>query len=242
MSDSRVLGAVAPVLVKTEAQIDWPEDAPVFYVLGRDGLYLCRNHEFFQSCVKTDRGPSGLEEQQPFLRPRFPKIPQDLFEQTVGFFSRVAERHGSEAAVLLLWDREEQQVRIVVPPQKATMYRAYDGDPCPIGVHYDLPLDLPADWIPFGDMHSHVHFAAYSSATDVADETHAAGLHVVVGRIDQEPPEIHVEAVVDRKRFSMAVDRVIEGYEKRQLDVPEEWMGQVEVEEEVSAWVPQTVS
>jgi proteasome lid subunit RPN8/RPN11 len=233
---------VAPVLLKIEEELDWPEGVPIFYILGRDGLYLCRNHEFFQSCVKTDRGPSGLEEQLSFLRPHFPQIPQDLFEQTVGFFARVAERHGSEAAVLLLWDRKNEQVRIVVPPQKATVYRAYDGYRSPIGVHYDVPQDLPADWIPFGDIHSHVNFAAYSSATDIADETHAAGLHVVVGRIDREPPEIHVEAVVDRRRFTMTVDGAIEDYEKRELDVPEEWIGRVEIEEEVSAWAPQTVS
>ena len=239
MSD---VATVAPVLVKTSEDGAWLEEPRLFYILGRDGLYRCRNHEFFESCVKTDRGPSGLEEQRPFLRPRFPKIPQELFEQAVGFFSRVADRYGSEAAMLLLWDRSERQVRIVVPPQTATMHRAWDGYRSPIGVHYELPADLPADWIPFGDIHSHVHYAAYASSTDVADETHAAGLHVVVGRIAEEPPEVHVEAVVDAKRFVLTFDQIIEGYGKRASDVPEEWVERVEIEEEVSSWYPRSVS
>jgi hypothetical protein len=241
VSDPQGLAELAPVLLKTEGEL-WCDDAPVFYILAHDGLYLCRNHEFFESCVKTDRGPSVLEEQEPFLRPRFPKIPRELFELMVGFFDRVAARHGSEAAVLLLWDRTCEQVRIVVPPQKATVYRDYDGYRTPIGVHYELPLDLPSDWIPFGDVHSHVNFAAYASATDVEDELHAAGLHVVVGRIDKEPPEVHVEAVVDGKRFIMTCEAVVEGYESRDLDVPEEWIGKVEIEEESSSWRPLTAS
>lgn len=233
---------IAPVVVKTSEDMAWPDEPRLFYILGRDGLYRCRNHEFFKSCVKTDRGPSDLEEQRPFLRPSFPKIPQALFEETVGFFSRVADRYGSEAAVLLLWDRREQQVRIVVPPQTATLYRAWDGYRSPIGVHYELPADLPADWVPFGDIHSHVDYAAYASSTDIADETHAAGLHVVVGRIHEEPPEIHVEAVVDAKRFTLSVDQVVEGYAKRASDVPEEWIDRIKIEEEVSSGYPRSVS
>jgi proteasome lid subunit RPN8/RPN11 len=240
MNDASLPSGMAPVLLKTEEE-QWCDD-DVFYILGRDGLYLCRNHAFFRSCVKTERGPGVLEEQEPFLRPRFPKIPQDLFELTVGFFDRVAERQNSEAAVLLLWDRQCEQVRLVVPPQKATMHRTYDGRGTPIGVHYDLPLDLPTDWIPFGDIHSHVNYPAYASATDVEDEIHAAGLHVVVGRIHREPPEVHVEAVVDRQRFRMTFDGVVEGYETRQLDVPEEWIEQVEIVEEGSSWTPMLVS
>ena len=236
MSDS------TPVLVKTSDEMTWPDEPRLFYILGRDGLYRCRNHEFFESCVKTDRGPSGLEEQRTFLRPRFPKIPQTIFETAVGFFSQVADRQNSEAAMLLLWDRRERQVRTIVPPQTATMVRAWDGYRAPLGVHYEVPPDLPADWIPFGDIHSHVHYAAYASSTDVADETHAAGLHVVVGRIQVEPPEFHVEAVVDANRFQLSIKDVVDGYEKRAGDVPEEWIDRVEIEEEVSSWYPRSVS
>ena len=180
-----------PVLLKTGPELPWPDDEPIFYVLGRDGLHVCRNHEFFRSCVPAVRGPSELEEQGSFLTPRFPRIPRAVFELAVGFFDRVADRHGSEAAVLLAWDRAAQRVRLVVPDQTATMSRGWEGHGTPIGVHYVPPTNLPTDWVPFGDIHSHVHFAAYASYTDREDETHSAGLHVVVGRIHCEPPEVH---------------------------------------------------
>jgi hypothetical protein len=233
---------IAPVLVKSSEEREWMDEPRLFYILGRDGLYRCRNHEFFESCVKTDQGPSGLEEQRTFLRPRFPKIPRALFEQAVGFFSRVADHQGSEAAMLLLWDRRDEQVRLVVPPQKATMYRAWDGRRSPIGIHYEIPADLPADWVPFGDIHSHVHYAAYASSTDVADETHAAGLHVVVGRIHEEPPDLHVEAVVDAQRFVLSLEQVVEGYRARSCDIPHEWIERVEIEDEGSVLYPRGVS
>jgi proteasome lid subunit RPN8/RPN11 len=225
---------VTPVLVKTAADLPWPEDQRTFYILGRDGLYLGRNHEFFQSCVPARRGPSELEEQVPFLASRFPKIPRALFERAVGFFDRVADLHSAEAAVMLVWDRSARCVRLVVPEQTATVSSGWSGSRYPIGVHYVPPADLPADCVPFGDIHSHVDYSAYASSTDVADEVHTAGLHIVVGRITREPPDIHVEAVVDGTRFELDVSQVIEDYRRRRMNVPEAWIERVEIKE--STW------
>lgn len=228
--DGGAAPSTTPVVMKTEPAAPWLDDYRLFYVLARDGLYRCRNHEFFQSCVRSQDGPSELEEHAPFLRPRFPRIPRALFERIVGFFDRVAERHGAEAAVLLAWDRGARRVRLVVPEQTATMSRVWNGYRSPIGLHYLPPADLPVDWIPFGDVHSHVHHAAYASSTDVDDEAHAAGLHIVVGRIHREPPEVHVEAVVDGQRFALELAQVIEGYARRRRDVPDAWLDRVRVE------------
>jgi hypothetical protein len=230
------------LLAKTGPQLPWPDDQRLFYLVARDGLFICRNSEFFRSCVPARQGPSALAAQDPFLTPRFPRIPRELFEQAVGFFDRIAELHGSEAAAIWIWDRGEQRVRLVVPQQTATIYRAWDGYRSPIGVHYHPPTDLPPDWIPFGDVHSHVHMAAYASGTDKHDETHAAGLHIVVGRIQKEPPEIHIEAVVDGARFTLTARDVIEDYAKRSLDVPQEWIERVAIEESTSYWYSGSVS
>jgi hypothetical protein len=219
------------VLIKTAADLPWPEDQRTFYIIGRDGLYLCRNHEFFRSCVPARCGPSELEEQATFLAPRFPMIPRVLFERAVGFFDRVAERYTAEAAVLLVWDRSAKRVRLAVPEQTATVSSGWNGTRYPIGLHYVPPADLPADWVPFGDIHSHVNYSAYASSTDVADEVHTAGLHVVVGCIRREPPDIHVEAVVDGNRFALDAPQVIEDYRRRRMNVPEEWIERVQIEE-----------
>lgn len=223
-----------PVLVKRSAEMAWPVDERMFYILARDGLYICRNHDFFRSCVPARRGPSDLEEQARFLVPNFPMIPREIFERVVGFFDLIAELQGSEAAVLLVWDRSAECVRLVVPEQTATMSRAWDGHRSPIGVHYLPPADLPVDWVPFGDVHSHVDYPAYASTTDVSDETHTAGLHIVVGRIHSEPPDLHIEAVVDGTRFALEPSQVIQSYQTRRRDVPQEWLDRVQVQNEVT--------
>ena len=69
---------LTPILVKSDHELAWPERERLFYLLARDGLYLCRQNEFFRSCVKTRSGPSELEEQRTFFEPRFPRIPAAL--------------------------------------------------------------------------------------------------------------------------------------------------------------------
>jgi proteasome lid subunit RPN8/RPN11 len=226
---------LTPILAKASEEVPWPQDERLFYVLARDGLYMCRESEFFRSCVKAKGGPSELYPQEPFYEPRFPEIPAEVIERAVGFFTQIADLHGSEAAALLVWDRSERRVRLVVPDQVATMggstYRY------PIGVHYDPAGDLPGDQVVFGDIHSHVDYAAYASHTDVEDELHSAGLHIVVGRIRDEPPQFHVEAVVDGQRFVLQLSQVAAGYRHRQMSAPQEWIDRVKIQQ-WSAYTP----
>jgi hypothetical protein len=225
-----------PVYVKDRADMLWPEEDKIFYLLAANGLFRCRNHPFFRSSVPAPEGPSELLEQATFLEPRYPLISRHRFEHVVGFFARIALLHGSEAAVLLAWDRTAQRIRVIVPEQVATVSRNWWGDVFPIGLHYEIPADLPRDWILLGDIHSHVNGAAYASATDREDETHRAGLHIVVGRLNREPPEIHIAAVVDGTRFRVRPDVVLEGYERRRMRVPLSWIGRVQVEPSGSAY------
>lgn len=229
-----------PVLVKREDAFAWPQDLSMFYLLTRDGLFLCRNHEFFQSCSWVARGPGELAGQESTLHPSYPLIPRGLLEQVVGYFAAVAELHGSEAAVFLAWDRSARRVRVVVPEQEATVSYGWYGAVYAIGLHYVQPAGLPPDWVIFGDVHSHVHMAAYASHTDVADEVHRSGLHIVVGHIDLEPPDFHVEAVVDGARFGLQLEDVAEGYETRSESFPRAWLDKLTVAD--LTWRPATSS
>jgi hypothetical protein len=222
---------VTPIYANTEDETGWPADERVFYVLASNGLFLCRNHEHFRSCVPVNDFPSELLEQKTFLKLRYPKLPRRLLELIVGFFARIGELHGSEAGVLLAWDRNAERMRIVVPPQRATVSTTWRGSVYPIGLHYESPTNLPAHWTIIGDVHSHVDEPAYASGTDKYDEKHRAGLHIVVGRLYREPPEFHIEAVVDGTRFEVPRNLVLEGYEKRRLGVPGEWLDRVVVED-----------
>jgi proteasome lid subunit RPN8/RPN11 len=227
MSEPKAL--VTPIHIKAGDDMPWPSDQPVFYTLAANGLFVCRNHEFFRSCAPAPDWPSELAEQEAFLQLRYPKVPRRLFELIVGFFDRIGTEHGAEAAVLLAWDRIKKRIHPIVPPQRATVSRSWRGNCYPIGLHYEVP-PLPAGWVLIGDVHSHVDDPAYASGTDERDEKYRAGLHIVVGRISREPPDLHVAAVVDRARFKVAPDLVIEDYQKRCTRVPRSWIEKVSVE------------
>jgi PRTRC genetic system protein A len=193
---------------------EWPQDR-LFYLVTSEGLMKCRTTEFFRSCVKSNSNLSELEAQKPFVKLRYPKVPQEMLETVAGFFSAVQKKYDSEAYVCLLWNKNEKKYEIVCPPQEIS-----GGH-----VSYDLPPQ-PPHMLLVGDIHSHVNMAAFASGTDENDETQRPGVHIVLGRISQEPPEFHIEVVVDGTRFGVKEEMMLEGYEKRR-EFPPEWMDQL---------------
>lgn len=222
---------LTPVHIKMYAGMPWPEDR-VFYLLTGSGLFVCRNYPFFRSCTPAKDWPSELAFHEPSFEPRFPIIGRKLMQEIVGFFDEVTALHRAEAAVLLGWDAAARKVEPIVPPQVATVERTASGHVYPVGLHYELPEALPESVTLFGDIHSHGLCRAYASWVDKDDEAHRTGLHIVVGRIDEEPPEFHVEAVADGTRFALRRDQAFEGYKERSRQFPAEWLDQVTVETE----------
>ena len=78
-----------------------------------------------------------------------------------------------------------------------------------------------------GDIHSHADLDAYPSGQDRNDELYRDGVHVVVGRIDREPPQFHLEFAVDGQRFRLKFDSFLRGYQRRRRIVPQKWMDKV---------------
>jgi hypothetical protein len=216
-----------PVYLKTQLERAWPTDR-VFYMLASNGLFVCRNNEFFQSCVPARNFPRELRDQRSFFQSLYPPVPQSMFEYVVGFFAAVGLL-GAEAIVLLVWDRLYRRMRLVVPRQVATVGRTHGGGLYPIGVSYEIPADLRPHLTIIGDIHSHVDASAWASLTDCDDESFQAGLHVVIGRIGCEPPEVVVEAVVDGRRFELPWTEVFAGYRRRRMRIPRAWTRKVEV-------------
>lgn len=221
---------LTPVFIKTREDMPWPEDHGVFHLVTADGLFLCRNHEFFTSSVSTEQWPQELAGHARFLRLRYPRLAQRDFERIVGFFSVIGDSFGAEAAVLLAWNPDRKRLELIVPPQRSLVSSGWGGKSYPISVEYDVP-PLPAGWRWLGDVHSHVDEAAYTSSMDERDERHRPGLHIIVGRITQEPPEFSVSAVVDGTRFRIrSIETVVEGYHRRRVaEVPTDWIDQIEV-------------
>ncbi len=219
---------MTPIYLKTEPEMVWPDDT-FFYLVTADGLFVCRNHAFFRSCVPARRWPSELARQDAFLKVAYPKMPRAMIERIVGFFSAVAERHNSEAGVLLAWDAPAARLHVLVPDQVATVSRNGRGEVFPIGLKYEWPAALPEGWVIVGDVHSHVDHWPNPSYVDDLDETHRAGIHVVIGRIFSEPPEFHAEAVVDGRRFLVRPDQIMDDYRRRRSNFPRAWLDKVTI-------------
>jgi len=227
-------GLLTPIYAKLEDGAPWPED-DVFYMLSSDGLHLCRNHRFFRSSVPAVNAPCELALHETFAHLKaFPRIPTREMELAVGFCLEIYERHGSEAGLLLVWNEEDERMRLVCPDQVGTVSRSWSGTH-PIGLRYTLPT-LGAHDVLVGDLHSHGDEPAYASATDRADEERRTGLHVVVGRLGSiaqgERPDFYMDMVTDGTRFRInRTELVMEGYETPRMDVPEQWLDQVKIED-----------
>jgi proteasome lid subunit RPN8/RPN11 len=218
-----------PIYLKTRPDMPRPPDR-VAYVLGGNGLFLTRRHPWLgESCVPAQTWPCELERHSPYLIPAFPLIPQYLIERLVGFFDFVGTRYGGEAICLLVWDQTRNRYRALVPSQVATIGLLHSNRTFPVGVEYQSPTCLPHDWSIVGDVHSHVDAPAYTSGVDRDDEAHSSGLHIIVGRIDHEPPQITVTAVVDGYRFELRQSDAIADYQKRRWRVPRSWSDRVRV-------------
>jgi len=219
---------LTPIYLKLTPDMPWPDHEKVFYLLSRDGLFLCRNHQFFRSSALTNAWPGELAAHKPSLRLSYPTIPQRLFEKVIGFFARIGSRHGAEAAALFIWNNETRAVEVIVPDQTSIV--SSSGKPYPIEVHYEVP-PLPPHLLVIGDIHSHVDEPAYASYMDKQDEAHRPGLHIVVGRISEEPPEFHIEVTMDGARFKVGHPAlVLQGYERRRIhEVPQAWLDKVVV-------------
>ncbi|HEY7312052.1 MAG TPA: hypothetical protein VH643_21995 [Gemmataceae bacterium] len=221
-----------PIYLKTDERVPRPEE-PEFYWLTRDGAFLCRNHPFFISDVPTRRPIRALAAHEPRCVLRYPRVKASTLEFLVGFFGRVYEMHRSESVVLLLWDLDNQRYKIHVPEQTATVWRAWDGVRSPLDVSYKVPV-LPPRHLLVGDVHCHGNMAAYASSTDRHDERYRDGIHGVVGHIDDEPPEFHLELAIDGFRFALEMEDIFEGYTKRRRFVPRKWLEQVKIK--VDSW------
>lgn len=211
-----VNNTMTPVYLKTDPNMPFPTDK-IFYLLTSDGLFLCRNHDWFQSCVPAKRGPGELAGQTEFVNVSYPLIPRMLIEKAIGFFHAIYKKHGWESALLIVWNKLTQQIELICPDQKASTGT----------VKYEIP-NLPPHLVLVGDMHSHGSWSPNPSSMDEDDEMHRPGLHIVVGGITVEPPEFYCAAVVDGTRFKVTdIKALFEGYHQRDKNVPEEWLGKV---------------
>jgi hypothetical protein len=119
-----------------------------------------------------------------------------------------------------------------VPPQRIPGYRDFRGN-----LRAYLRLDYgtvprPEGFVPFGTVHSHAEFSAYSSGVDCDDERlRGDGLHVVYGHFGRETLSRSASFVVNGRRFKLDPERVLPDCPVPRRPPPREWMERVRFEE-----------
>lgn len=199
---------------------EWPENDSTFYLLASNGLFLCRNHPFFTSCVEVDKFPQFLESQKQSFFFRYPKIPQATIEAVAGFFYGAYEKYNSEAVVLVYYDISEKKYETLIPTQVVSKSS--------LNVKYDIPKPS-AQKLLVMSIHSHASASAFHSTIDHDDEEFFPGIHITLGNIDKDPPTFSAEAVMDEQRFEVDPFDIIEKYEKRLENIPKKWLKNITV-------------
>jgi hypothetical protein len=217
-----------PIYLKHSADMTRPTD-PEFFLVTGDGVFMGRNHRFFTSDVRAPRMPRSLAGHTASCLVNYPKLGVAALEYIVGFFDQVYHRHGSESIVLLFWNQTTQRYKLFVPVQEATVWESYSGSRTAMDVTYELPIPMPRDHLLVADIHCHCDFGAYTSLTDAKDEEYRDGVHAVVGHIQRNEPEFHIEISIDGARFTMDFPQLFKGFNQRRTHVPSEWFEQLTV-------------
>ena len=77
-----------PIYLKNDANMPRPHDRQYYLVTG-NGMFVCRNEEFWESDVPSSRTPRGLAGHRACCKVRFPKLGTAALEYVVAFFEQV---------------------------------------------------------------------------------------------------------------------------------------------------------
>lgn len=188
-------------------------DKAIAYIPARDGkVYEMRRNEI-GTFIAPSQCIAELEDIRADFQMSLPRLPASLLAQIIAFFRRVCVEYGRdlEALVNVLWDRQEKEYVLHVPPQKIDT----------MSVKTDLSQQPdPARFLHVMDVHSHNTMSARFSNVDDRDEQ-ATRLYMVIGRLDRYYPEIRCRFACGGRHVEIPAEQVCE-----RADVPfvPEWL------------------
>ncbi|MFH1021804.1 MAG: hypothetical protein V1809_00270 [Planctomycetota bacterium] len=194
----------------------FPDSRPC-YVVGKNGVFLRKVTRLFESVSKVESLPE-FEEVRETAVWTAPRIPYRLVQEALEFFRAVEAAHQSESIVLL--SLEKTGWNIHVPNQTVS----------PCRLEYKLDGDS-ASKSPVGTIHSHCEMSAFFSGRDVADVIHFDGVHLVLGKIGQNVPEIAASVATGGRTIELSPETVIEGIPAAPdtVKTPHPWLAKVKM-------------
>jgi hypothetical protein len=98
-------------------------------------------------------------------------------------------------------------------------------------IEFEEPASLPPGFVVLGDAHSHAEMYAYASHMDKEEEIYRDGLHIVVGRVNRPEVDLHVDFVMDRRRFHFAPEDVFADTRIQPFhQVPKAWLEKIHIQ------------
>ena len=202
------------------------------YVAAENGVFLERQTKHYRTSCQVDPPLAGLAVQDTYCELSFQQLPPQLIAEMLGFFRWAYEKHGGEAALVLLYHEEQDEYSWACPRQTVELWQNWWGYWYPAGtIEYEDPTELPPGCVAFGDAHSHADLGAHPSAMDEEDEQYKDGLHMIVGRLHMDDVDFHISFVMDGTRFRVAPELILgSAVPDLEVDFPPEWTQQVIVE------------
>lgn len=174
-------------VVLNDGQTEMPDD-PVYYVIGKEGVYLKKTLGIMDSLAPVKQ-ISTLQSVATSARMHISKIPGPKFAKIIEFFRAVHKEYYAEAIVLLFYDEVKQAHTIIVPNQKVS------GGSC----DYNRGITIEGLTM-IGTIHSHGGMSAFHSGTDDKDEESFDGLHITIGNMRDEEVSISASIVANGHR------------------------------------------
>lgn len=147
--------------------------------------WICKDTDLGRVLVPLDELPNRTGVVNPpyagYWDPAIPPMKPEVLDQALAFFRFVFETNHSEAALLLAID-EARDYHLYCPEQEVDY----------TGVDWKDTVLLADDHYLIGSIHSHCDFSAFHSGTDTGDAAKNDGLHITLGKVDEDTPEIDV--------------------------------------------------
>ena len=184
LMDAMVLNNFPVVVAKHSQHIEEPAVHRQRYIVGRQGLYREVSTPWLLSralVAATDMPtPYGEVEQVATLKCVSP--PADLWREFIAYAKTVSP---VECAGLMIWNVNTGCWRLAI---REVTHASSDR------VDYMEPT-LVDDEIAVVDVHSHGLYSAYFSSLDNQDDIGSIKVSAVIGRLDQESPEVAIRLV-----------------------------------------------
>lgn len=147
------------------------------------------------------------------LPANFPRVPSHLWTRIITLYFHYCnpkvKTHGElEVSIVFLRSEDFKRWKVIVPTQEVSggSVEAKFENSCDIETGEEYTQFPPRGWVHAGSSHSHNTMGAFFSHTDDENELGVPGLHIVVGRIDQDDMTYEYKASIVLRKMRKTID------------------------------------